>query len=381
MTQGSRRRVLVLSTEPFRFQSTNPLDLAEGLASDGCDVTVAAPFATEALESNRHRGFSIHRLEPGGNASFWWRSLRTARALRPDVVVGVNSVGFVAADLVRLAGLARACVAYQLELPSIAESPRSVSVRWFAGRVRHAELVLSTSEARAEVLRDRFHTPETPLAIANAPVRTPERASPELLQAARDKGLRGSRVLVYAGAHGSMTCLAAAAEASRLWASDVGLAIVAFGGSEAERRVVAEAVGRSEGRAVELAPVSGGRDKLLGLLAAFDAGLVLYDHRGDNGDNVRLATPNKLYDYLAAGLPVVASDTPGVLASADEAEFGVCCDPRDPRAIANAVDRLFADRERHAERTRSVFAERFSYARQSEAARKRIMALAAGAPR
>jgi len=53
--------------------------------------------------------------------------------------------------------------------------------------------------------------------------------------------------------------------------------------------------------------------------------------------NHRLTTPNKLFEAIAADVPVVASDLPGMATIVRETGCGRLVDPRDPAAIAAAV--------------------------------------------
>jgi glycosyltransferase involved in cell wall biosynthesis len=68
--------------------------------------------------------------------------------------------------------------------------------------------------------------------------------------------------------------------------------------------------------------------------------------------NHRLSTPNKLFEGLAAGLPVVASDFPEmreIIMGDPDGPLGAVCRPDDPvdiaRAITSIVDRPAAERE------------------------------------
>ena len=56
--------------------------------------------------------------------------------------------------------------------------------------------------------------------------------------------------------------------------------------------------------------------------------------------NHRLTTPNKLFEAIAAGVPVVASDLPGMAPTVREADAGLLVNPTDPAAIAAACRAL-----------------------------------------
>jgi glycosyltransferase involved in cell wall biosynthesis len=53
--------------------------------------------------------------------------------------------------------------------------------------------------------------------------------------------------------------------------------------------------------------------------------------------NHRLNTPTKLYDAMGVGVPVVASDLPGIAPIVRDTGCGILCDPADPGDIARAI--------------------------------------------
>lgn len=60
--------------------------------------------------------------------------------------------------------------------------------------------------------------------------------------------------------------------------------------------------------------------------------------------NFELALPNKVFEYLAAGLPLLVAHHPEPRRIVDEFRCGECFDPDDPADIARAIARLRDDR-------------------------------------
>lgn len=79
----------------------------------------------------------------------------------------------------------------------------------------------------------------------------------------------------------------------------------------------------------------------------------------DTNLNYRFSLPNKLFDYLHAGIPVLATDLPEVARIVRQYEAGVVIPTAGPEAIAAAVRGLFNDPEAlHRMRARATFAAR-----------------------
>jgi glycosyltransferase involved in cell wall biosynthesis len=96
-----------------------------------------------------------------------------------------------------------------------------------------------------------------------------------------------------------------------------------------------------------------------------DIGLLLYQPAKNHVD----ALPTKLFEYMASGLPVIASDFPLWRRILEESGAGLVADPGDPQAIAVAIDRLVADpalRRAMGERARTAAVERYNWQTEGE---------------
>ncbi|MNJ14190.1 D-inositol-3-phosphate glycosyltransferase [compost metagenome] len=114
--------------------------------------------------------------------------------------------------------------------------------------------------------------------------------------------------------------------------SDVRLQL---GGRFSERAV--EAAAKSDegwARVDELGFVS--REDVRAALARSVGGLVTFLPAPNHLD----AQPNKMFEYMSAGVPVIASDFPLWREIIEGNQCGLCVDPEDPVSIAKAIDYL-----------------------------------------
>ncbi len=114
-------------------------------------------------------------------------------------------------------------------------------------------------------------------------------------------------------------------------------------------------------------------------LAGADIGILLLQPVSENN---RMGIPNKLFDYMAASLPVVACDFPNVGQIVRSTRSGILVDPTDPGQIATAILDLLKqpDRARTLGRNgREAFEQTYNW----EMMEKRLLAIYArlvGAP-
>lgn len=95
------------------------------------------------------------------------------------------------------------------------------------------------------------------------------------------------------------------------------------------------------------------------------AGLVLFHPI----PNALESLPQKLFEYMGAGLPVIASDFPLWRQIVEDSRCGVVVDPLDPRAIAQAIEYLFVhvdEAEEMGRRGQTAVLHRYNWNLQAE---------------
>jgi glycosyltransferase involved in cell wall biosynthesis len=109
------------------------------------------------------------------------------------------------------------------------------------------------------------------------------------------------------------------------------LVLMGFGNQEARLRELVSAPPHL-GRTYVIDAVS--PQELLSWSASSDVMVMCYP---PDTENHRFVTPQKLWEAMAAGVPVLASDTPGFASVIDETGCGMLCDATDPGDIARAL--------------------------------------------
>jgi glycosyltransferase involved in cell wall biosynthesis len=109
-----------------------------------------------------------------------------------------------------------------------------------------------------------------------------------------------------------------------------------------------------------------GRDQIAALLARVKVGVIPLQPIANYVD----AYPVKLFEYFAAGLPVIATDVPRWRAVLEAHDCGVCVPYGAPELLGAAIARLLDDDERAramGERARRAAEERYSWETQAAA--------------
>jgi glycosyltransferase involved in cell wall biosynthesis len=215
--------------------------------------------------------------------------------------------------------------------------------RWWAGwnerrGLRHADEVIMTTRSRARYQVERYGI-GFPNLIRNVPEIIEIESGWDLHERLGIPADR--RILLYQGSIQEYRGIEEAIEAVTMLELCV-LVVIGYG----YHRPALEEMVRRRGLG-ELVRFFGPipNDELLYYTASADVGLCVI--RGESL-SYRWSLPNKLFEYMMAGIPVVASDYEEMGRVVTEEGVGTVCDPGDPESIAAAVRAIVDDPEAEA---------------------------------
>ena len=229
--------------------------------------------------------------------------------------------------------------------------------------VRHSDRVITTNPSRAEVLRER-HGREEIEVLQNVPWTVNELAP-------RDPGYpSGATILLYQGGiyaegRGFRQTIEALTTLD-----DVHLVVIGFGREADLARLDQWAAEANVTHRVHVLPPRPFAE-LVQTAAAASIGLVPIT---PTGLNEYLGDTNKLFEYLMAGLPVVASDLPEIrrVVMSGQPPPGELFDPESSSSISDAVRRVLSDRyEQRRREARRMALSNFNW----EIEQRRLLAL------
>ena len=307
--------------------------IARGVTDSPAETAAKVPFYSRAW-MGVYRRLAI----PLQIRSYRKNAVRTAP--RGDLVHGMAFMGIpVALTVARRDGVPVVYDARDIHLDARNMARMGRPARFLIGRAERgwavaSSRVITVNDSYADVLESRWPV-ERPLVVMNCSYRftppTPrERRFHEVL------GLAASeRVVLYHGGLFPWRGIEQLIEAIRL-VPDATLVLMGYGVLEPTLRAW-EADPATAGKVRVMGPVP--PTELHDWVAAADvAGMPI---QGDTL-NHRLTTPNKLFEAMAAGVPAVVSDLPGMSAVVLDADSGILVDPTDVAGIAAAIQQILS---------------------------------------
>jgi glycosyltransferase involved in cell wall biosynthesis len=281
---------------------------------------------------------------------YYSRAYRLVRADPPDALHAhdLNTLP-VAAALARRLGVPLTYDSHEL-YPDMSTLSRREAATWrFLERrlAKRADHVVTVCDSIALELARRYDVPR-PIVLLNCPVRyqasAEERANGggevEMLRA--KLGLDGGAepLILYQGGfspHRGLHTLVRSAH--RLEQGTI--ALMGWGRLEEELRALIGREGLEE-RVTIVGPVPQG--EVVAYAAGATIGVIPYEPVGLNNT---YTTPNKLFDYMAAGLPVAASRLPELTRFVEQGGMGLTFAPGDPASLSKAINEILADPDRY----------------------------------
>ncbi len=206
---------------------------------------------------------------------------------------------------------------------------------WFIGALERAVVprcaaVVTVSDGIAARLRQRYRLAVTPTVVRNVSALEADGAGG--LRARLGLARQTPLVLHQGAAAPARGCDVLVEAVARL----EGVHLVFLGdpepgyGPQLSRMIAQHGVGDRVSM-LESVPLA----ELLAYTAEADVGVSLLQ---DTCENHRLALPNKLFEYVAAGVPVITGTLPESRRLVEGYGIGWCVPPDDPRALAGALE-------------------------------------------
>jgi glycosyltransferase involved in cell wall biosynthesis len=205
--------------------------------------------------------------------------------------------------------------------------------------LERADVVFTANEERAEIMADMYGTSRPMIPLLNVPSRSKMGDLPNPAAVAARAELGCERLLIYQGGladgRGLETVVAALEELPESYH------LAVMGPGEPAGLLKAAMSASSLRDRVHLWPAVT-PDEVIGWAAVADAGIVSYLPNGLN--NVYCA-PNKLYDYVGAGIGVIAADLPPLRKIVEQHAIGTLFKPGDASSVVLAANALLGDED------------------------------------
>ena len=206
---------------------------------------------------------------------------------------------------------------------------------------RGTDAMIAASESYATLLSHRYNIPQ-PTVILNAPGYCPVERS-RILRDELDIP-KGDRILLYIGRITYYRGLEEVIQSIQYLRHCV---LVMMGYEAAEyvaglKKLITDQGVSDRVRFFGMVPYQ----EVVRCAASADIGVAIIKNAGLS---YYYTSPNKVFQCMAAGLPVVASNFPDMKKVIEGYNLGVTCDPDNPGEIANAINYVLSDEDRYNE--------------------------------
>lgn len=331
-------RVTVIAS-PISYLTGNAHTTNESAKKDDC-ITIIRAYTYSAL----HRSF-VHRVF--SFLSFMVSSfLIGLRVSKVDLVWGTSPPIFQGGSAWMLSRIKKAPFIFEVRdlWPDFAIQVGVLRNRtlirashWLERFLyQHADLIIVNSPGFIEHVRSRgAKRVELVPNGADVLMFNPHARGEEFRQ---ENGLGGKFIVLYAGAHGMSNDLQVVLQAAEQLVDQQEIVIVLVGDGKEKPKLQAMADEMKLGNVVFLPPVA--KFHMAGVLAAADACIAILKPI----PMYSLVFPNKVFDYMAAGRPVILAIKGVIREVIETSQAGIFVSPGDSSALARTIENLANDR-------------------------------------
>lgn len=208
-----------------------------------------------------------------------------------------------------------------------------------------ADLVVSPEENRSRIYLQEYHAKEMPLLIRNCPPFKEPVKSTNLADFLRSSGVDFKTIVLYQGLLDYSRCIGEMIDSAKYYSE--GSVLVLLGGGKDEWAEPGQ-MKEFPSNVVHLPYVP--YPQLVAYTSSADVGMLFYRNTCRNN---YFCAPNKLFEYMMMGLPVITNDYPGIKKFVEGENVGLCANPENPFEVARAVDKIASDPELYQEMKRN----------------------------
>lgn len=372
------RVVLALWADPAMYLATIFTSQLLCKSSINVDLVYRVPNRGLDVASSVDFGENVHKHAVGSGRTGWRdkleyiifvvKILSLAVKQRPDVIIGYNKLGLLAAFLVKIFFPKIQLIYHNYDFDKSRLGGLLGSIEIVAAR--SADLTVFPSPDRAELYKSLGALKKEPVSVMNCySLSYKPEATGELANILEERGLRFERLVVRLGMIGPHHGIKSTLKSIPEWQSGYGFVMCGFS-SQSYLQEIEQIIKELELEKRVLVLPSVSNSLWYDVLSAADLGIALYSHDPNNvSHNFMAGTSQKLNGYFVKGIPSVVPNSPDFVSFVGKYGTGKCVDVSNPSSIAAAVNSMFEPQskyERYRENVENVFLSEFNFEKQFE---------------
>ncbi len=187
-----------------------------------------------------------------------------------------------------------------------------------------ADVIMHAEKHRVEYFHKTYPCKAKPFLLENLPY-----SRPRVCREAHD----GVRVVCLGALQADRYCIEMLEAFADFNDLDVQFDLVGYYGRQEDKREIEKCLGRLKSDNIRVLPPIPHKE-IYEFLKNYDIGLAFYKNLNLNN---YYCAPNKVYDYLQMGLPLISNDYPGLKDVIEKNNVGVCLSDVTPENIRDAV--------------------------------------------